>query len=128
MNDLICDDRQDITARREKICSMTDEEFEEHLKALKEEESMTADAKDPTLGEYDPPLPERLSTLTDEDQAELARLLKKYQPVGDDEQPFLGEYDPPIRPGVEYFKTLPMEEIDRLIAARERELAERRNK
>ena len=126
MNDLICDDRQDITAQREKICSMTDEEFEEHLKAIKEEE--VAAAKDPTLGEYDPPLPERLSTLTDEDQAELARLLKKYQPVGDDEQPFLGEYDPPIRPGVEYFKTLPMEEIDRLIAVREKALEEKRNK
>lgn len=124
MNDMICDDRLDVAALREKICSMTDEEFEEYLKTVKEEE---AAAKDPTLGEYDPPLPERLSTLTEQDKAELERLLNKYQPVGADEMPILGEYDPPIRPAVEYYKTLPMEELDRLIAVREKVLEEKRS-
>ena len=38
------------------------------------------------------------------------------------------EYDPPTRPGVEYFKSLSMEELDRLIEAKERELQEKRNK
>lgn len=30
-------------------------------------------------GEYDPPLPERLTTLTEKDKAELERLLNKYK-------------------------------------------------
>jgi hypothetical protein len=34
MNDMICDDRVDMSELGEKIASMTDEEFEDYLKTL----------------------------------------------------------------------------------------------
>ena len=36
--DYICDDRLDMSVLADKISKMTDEEFEEHLKKIKEKE------------------------------------------------------------------------------------------
>lgn len=38
MNDYICDDRMDVNKLAEKIDKMSDDEFEEYLKKVKEKE------------------------------------------------------------------------------------------
>ena len=41
MDKWICDDREDTSEVREKICSMSDEEFEKYLLEIKKEEKDT---------------------------------------------------------------------------------------